>query len=68
LNAGTENELRDVFALQAMLSFSLTDEDVHRLVRGQSPQHDIASKFCYDWAEAMLAERRKRLGKSQEAD
>lgn len=49
----SEIELRDYFAAQAIRMFSLNDAEVAK------PRHDIAARFCYDLADAMLAEREK---------
>ncbi len=53
--------LRDWFAGRAINLFSLTDAKADELVEGTMlPRHDIAAKFCYNLADAMIAERDKR--------
>ena len=53
---------RDRFAGQALRLFTMMDEDIQKLQAGAAPQHKKVAKFCYDLADAMLAERRKREG------
>lgn len=47
----------------AMHVFTMDSVDMMALFQGQRPRHDIAVKFCYDLADAMIAEREKHARK-----
>jgi hypothetical protein len=51
--------LRDYFAAAAVTLFTLEDKDVAALREGAQPAHDVVAKFCYELADAMLAERKE---------
>lgn len=52
--------LRDYFAAKAINLFSMDEEAVTLWMSGkQAPIHDYVAKFCYQLADAMLAERAK---------
>ena len=58
-------DLHDWFAGQAIQLFSLTPESMRDLMNGQPPDHEFVAKFCYDLADAMMAERDKRTARSK---
>lgn len=49
--------LRDWFAGKALTVFSLNDGEVAAILGGAVPRHDIAARFCYDLADAMIRAR-----------
>lgn len=51
--------LRDMFAGMAIGLFSMKEEDITNMLLGRDPGHDVVAKFCYDLADAMIAERNK---------
>ena len=52
--------LRDYFAAQASHMFQLDNDDTENLCAGiGTPRHDIAAKFCYQLADAMLKARKE---------
>lgn len=53
-------DIRDWFASQALHQFSLSDLEVFRLQHGTRPDFELIARFCYDTADAMMAERAKR--------
>lgn len=56
----SEIELRDYFAAQAIHCFQLQDKDMDILVHEQGrPMHEVAAKFCYGLADAMMKERER---------
>lgn len=59
-----EAALRDKFAIAAIYCFTLNDDGVAKLLspEGGYPRHDVVAKFCYDLANTMIAERRRRAG------
>lgn len=57
-----EENLRDDFACEAIGLFPLGDSDLVKLGQGWTPDHKVVAKFCYDLADAMIEERRKRDG------
>lgn len=56
-----EMKMRDEIALHALRLFQIDREDMSRWERGISPRHEWVAKFCYDVADAFLAERKKRI-------
>lgn len=57
-----EANLRDIYAGLAINCFSLDNDDVRKLQSHNSyAQHELVAKFCYDLADAMITERRKRM-------
>ena len=54
------DDLRDWFAGQAMHLFLVTSKDLIELKNGGQPDHRFMARFCYDLANAMVAERLKR--------
>lgn len=56
-----ELELRDFFATQFLMMFDLDEKCLENLYdKGNKPDHAWVAKFCYDGADAMLAERARR--------
>ena len=51
--------LREWYAGQAIKLFSLDMYDVHCLKAGGMPDHQIVARFCYQLADAMIAEGAK---------
>jgi len=54
-----ESFLRDSFARQAMLLFSLSEKDIEDINHRRIPNHELVAEFCYGLADAMLAQRLK---------
>lgn len=59
--SGSGMTLRDYFAGKAIGLFAIEKEDLQKLNAGIRPDHKIAAKFCYDLADAMIAERERYL-------
>lgn len=56
----SEIELRDYFAAHAVHCFQLDDASINVIIRGAgTPMHEVVAKFCYDFADAMMKERRR---------
>lgn len=53
--------LRDYFAAKAINLFSLNDQELELIRSGVRPGHYLVAKFCYELADAMLAERSKDM-------
>lgn len=56
-----ESRLRDLFAGRALGLFPLSDQNLAALQNGRRPNHALVARFCYDAADALIAERKKRL-------
>lgn len=52
-------ELRDYFAAQAIVLFSLGDKEIKRLENGERLDHRSVAACCYGLADAMMEERLK---------
>lgn len=50
------------YAGKAMRLFSVDQKALDKLERGERPNHQLAAKFCFDLAEAMITEAEKRKG------
>ena len=59
--ADREVQLRETFAACAISCFYVEEKDVAALQRGVPAQHDIVARFCWDLADAMMAERKRRM-------
>lgn len=57
--------LRDMFAAQAISLFPLSEGDLRALENGVRPDHKLVSKFCYELADAMMAERQNDADQQQ---
>lgn len=51
----------DRCAIQAMGLFSLDNDEIRKFTKGEKPNHPLMANFCYDAAQAMVAERRRRM-------
>ena len=51
--------LRDKFADSAIKLFPFDKENIKQLQAGGQPQHELVAKYCYELADAMLAERER---------
>ena len=54
--------LRDEFAGRAISLFPMDRDDIKSLQAGEIPDHRLVADFCYDLADAMIAEREKGEG------
>lgn len=61
-NGSGATSLRDMFAVQAISLFPLSERDVSALQNGETPNHRLVAKFCYELADAMMAERQNGSG------
>ena len=50
----------EAYAIAAMGLFSMGQRQVDQLAKGNIPDHGTVVKFCFDLAEAMIAEGEKR--------
>lgn len=57
------NALRDMYAGGAMGLFSMDEKNVTGLLAGETFDHQLVARFCFDLADAMIAERAKRSEK-----
>lgn len=48
------------FAGMAIQLFSLEPKELTLIEKGEIPDHRLVAKFCFDLAEAMLAESERR--------
>lgn len=55
-----DDEMRDEIAFRAMRLFSVDLTDINNFHSWVKLGYDFVAKFCYDLADAMLEERRKR--------
>lgn len=60
-NLDRDEEFRSKAALTALRLFSMGDKEVEMLKQGEYPQHALVAEFCYGVADAMVAERRRRM-------
>lgn len=56
-----EAKLLDQFALRAVALFSITDAELQRLQQGLSLDVSFMAKCCWGIADAMMAERKRRV-------
>ncbi len=55
--------LRDLYAGSAISCFRLSEQQVKDIILNYEFEHELVARFCFDLADAMIAERQKRMEK-----
>lgn len=54
------------FARQAMGAFKFSEANLIQLQRGERPDHNLAARTCFDAADAMMAELKRRVKREKQ--